>query len=525
MRPSVVMAVLLMSLMSGSWGCVVGPRFTRCPGEDGRAWVELDSEHYTLRTDLPPEQAREAMSVLEHTRVALLAGMWPGALRQEMAKVLVYVLADPREFEGLYPRRVRAFFYKSDTEALIVLSGPPAKWSQQYSGLSEDSSSRLNHELAHYLSTYVMQRQPLWLSEGLSEYLETLRLSDGGKRAVLGTPNWSAAYMMRSILKRSVDSVHPAVMMRRVLDWQPGLDAEAQEREIGIMYAGSWLMVHWLRHTRPERFTQYQTLLGQGVDPRVAQRQALPELESDSLDQTLLDYVRDIRAASRHQVAVPTTSTAFIERVLDDAEVHASRAKLAALGAHMAQQESLVRNRRKLSRQELKEALRLDPTGLPALSVKQQESSPEERLALARTAVSAHPDESEAWLLLAAALEPDRDTAEEREAALKKALELAPRSSYAASGLAWLYVTQGRFEEALPLAQWAVALAPWSTPALDTLAMTLAGQGRCAEALQLEQRAMGLTQEQEDSTLKTRLRVRLAGLEDGSLCRTSAPTP
>ncbi len=45
---------LLAILATANLACVAGPRFTQCPGDGGRAWMELDSEHYALRTDLPP---------------------------------------------------------------------------------------------------------------------------------------------------------------------------------------------------------------------------------------------------------------------------------------------------------------------------------------------------------------------------------------------------------------------------------------------------------------------------------------
>ncbi|WP_223751300.1 MULTISPECIES: DUF1570 domain-containing protein [unclassified Myxococcus] len=516
------LSLLMLALWLGASGCVIGPRFTRCPGEGGRGWVELDSEHYTLRTDLPPEQAREAMGELERMRIVLLAGMWPSALRQPMAKLSVYVLADWKEFKGLYPRRVQALYHRSETEALIVLSGPPSAWARRYSALSMDASSRLNHELAHYLSSYVLLRQPLWLSEGLAEYLETAQLTADGRSAVLGVPNKDATYVAARMLRESVDSAQGGGVVPGTLAWEPGLNFEEQDRELSSMYAGSWALVHWLIHERAERFAEFQTRLSQGMAPDEALRGALPELAQGTMDQTLWEYLRG-RPPPPRQVVVPPTDLAFVERTLEDAEVHATRSKLAALGASMARQAALVKNRQVLARKELDEALRIDPQGLPALAVKSAEASREERLALARTAVRAHPDDSGAWLLLGAALESDEAAQEEREAAYKKALSLEPRSIPATKGLAWLYVTQGRSAEALPLAQWAVSLAPWSPSALDTLALALAGQGRCEEAIQLEHRALGHLREQRSTEQEHVLRERLAKLADGSLCKPSPP--
>ncbi len=520
-RQGLAMTALLAVLASSQVACVVGPRFTRCPGEGGRAWVRLDSDHYTLETDLPTEQARQAMTALERSRVAILAAMWPGLLGRPMSKVRVYALQDPDEFEGLYPRRVQAFFYRSDTEAFIVLPGPPASWEQRYSGLSLASSSPINQELTHFLSTYALLRQPRWLSEGLAEYLETLRVSADGKTAVVGAPHLPNIVEMGGVLDAVVDSRAKGWTMQRLLAWEPALAQREQDRLVVINYAGSWLLVHWLSTQRPEAFAAYQALLAKGVAPDAAMKEALPELESPELDGMLLEYLRN-RGFQERTIAVPPIGTSFVEEVIEHADVHAIRARLAELGARLAWREPFIQNRRKLSQDELDESLRLNPRGLLALSLKQHAAPEAERPAIARAAVEAHPDDAEAWLLLASALAPDAEEKAEQESAYKKALELEPRSAAAATGLAWLYVTQGRLAEALPLAQESLTLAPWSTYAVDTYAMVLAGGGACDAALQMEQRALELIQEDANPELERRVRERLAALTHGTLC-TPAP--
>lgn len=511
------MGALLALLATSQMACVVGPRFTRCPGEGGRPWLRLDSDHYSLQTDLPAEEARKAMRMLEQTRAAILSAMWPDVLARPMPKLQVYVLQDWREFEGLYPRRVRAFFFRSDSEALIVLPGRPDSWQRPFGGLWKDSSSRLNHELSHYLSTYALLRQPRWLSEGLAEFLETLRVSEDGKTAVVGAPNREAIREMRRVLTYARTGRENAWRMRRLFTWEREPTTGEEDRLLAAMYAGSWLLVHWLHHERPQQFAAYQALLARGVAPDVAWREALAELAPDSLDEMLFQYVRG-RIFPERTLEVPPVGTSFVEQELADAEVHAIRAKLAALASGMAHREPFISNRRKLSNDELREALRLEPNSLLALSMKLRGAPEAERPGIARAAVKAHPDESEAWRLLASALGPDPAVREEQEAAYQKALELEPRSAYAAMGLAWLYVKQGRVAEAVPLARWAVGLMPWNTYALDTYAMALAASGACDEAVQTEQRALELLQEEGDAKLESLLRERLAGLTDGTLC-------
>jgi tetratricopeptide (TPR) repeat protein len=518
------MTALLVVLATSQVACVVGPRFTRCPGEGGRAWVRLDSDHYTLETDLPPEEARKAMTVLERSRIAILAAMWPGLLAQPMSKVRVYTLQDPDEFEGLYPRRVQAFFYRSDTEAFIVLPGPPASWERRFSGLSQATSSRLEHELTHFLSTHALPRQPRWLSEGLAEYLETLRVSEDGQTAVVGAPHYANIAEMGRVLGRVQANSAGGWTMQRLLAWEPTLAQREQDRQVLINYAASWLLVHWLSTHRPEQFAAYQGLIAKGLAPDAAMKEALPELESRALDGELLEYLRNRRFPER-TVRVPPTGTGFVEEVIEHADVHAIRSRLAEFGAQLAWREPFIGNRRKLSRDELAESLRLNPTGLLALALKQHAAPEAERPAISRAAVEAHPNDARAWLLRASALAPDAAAKAEQEAAYQKALELEPRSMAAATGLAWLYVTQGRLAEALPLAQVGITLAPWSTYAVDTYAMVLAGGGACDAALQLEQRALELIQEDANPELERRIQERLDGLTSGTLCTPAPASP
>ena len=61
----------LATLVVLSAACAHGPR-PIVP----EAWHELRSEHFTLRTNLPPEEARRTIAGLEDVRAGLLAVSW-----------------------------------------------------------------------------------------------------------------------------------------------------------------------------------------------------------------------------------------------------------------------------------------------------------------------------------------------------------------------------------------------------------------------------------------------------------------
>jgi tetratricopeptide (TPR) repeat protein len=503
--------LLLALLVSSSTACL-GPRLAQCPAEGGKPWVELESEHFVLQTDLPPEQAQKGVEYLERTRAAMLAAAWPAALKQEMPLLTVHVLADPSQFERIFPRRVGGVFSLVGDEPFIVLSGPPDSWEQRFTGLSETTSSTVKHELAHYLSSYFLLRQPRWFSEGLAQFLETLQLSEDGRTAVLGQPHLDAVSAMKTLLDGVDRGVIEDFSIKDVADWE-GSNEDYADWEIAGRYAGSWLLVHWLYNTRPREFADLQNLLVQGDDPKRATLAVFPEFYTRAIHRTLLDYVKHGKYEEL-TVKVPVGALSSTERALEDAEVHAIRAKLVLLAAAMAEQGSEARL--KLAEGEINEVLRQDPQGLFALSEKMADAPADQRLPLARAAVEAHPLEADAWMMLARALGKSEAARTGREAAYKKALELSPKSVSAANGLAWHYVTLKRYEEAFPLAQRAANLAPWNSAVLDTYAMAAAGMGRCADAILAEQRALDLLQEHPNEALEKELRARLQAFSPSS---------
>jgi tetratricopeptide (TPR) repeat protein len=430
-----------------------------------------------------------------------------------MAKVSVYVFGDTGDFENLFPSRLAGFFTRDEDEPLIVLHGEPDSWQRRFTGRSEASSSTLKHELAHYLSSYFLLRQPRWLAEGLAQFLETLQLSEDGKTATLGTPHLDAVSGMKRLLEASQRGLLvEEYTVRNVFSWDKPSESY-RDWEIASLYWGSWLVVHWLFNKQPEDFARYQLMLAQGADPDSTFKKMFPELLQPSFDNLMLKYLKK-GSYEEFTLAVPTVALNFLERTLDDSEVHATRARLSALAAAIVEEGR--KERMALALAELDEALTLDPKSLMALSQKVARAPDNLKPALARAAVDAHPNESRAWVLLAQALREVESAKADREAAYKKAVELSSDNVSAANGLAWLYITQGRYEEAFPLAQRAVALAPWNSHILDTYAMAAAGLGRCPEAIRAEQRAIDLLAEHPDEEMEKVLRARLAAFSPTS---------
>src|SRR6187549_3736680 len=72
------LAVVLVSL--SALCCAAGSHPAQPPREPGREeWLELETPHFSIYTDLTELPARHMAQSLEDARAALLAGAWPGA--------------------------------------------------------------------------------------------------------------------------------------------------------------------------------------------------------------------------------------------------------------------------------------------------------------------------------------------------------------------------------------------------------------------------------------------------------------
>lgn len=126
-----------------------------------------------------------------------------------------------RRHPGLPPRR--AFFLETDTQLIVY-----AHWGEQ---VAED----LRHEVTHGYLHAVMPNIPLWLDEGLAEYFELPRDFRGYHRPHID--------LLMRLYQRD--------------QWTPDLTRLEKMQSLEDMtlldYAESWLWLHLLLETSPER--------------------------------------------------------------------------------------------------------------------------------------------------------------------------------------------------------------------------------------------------------------------------------
>jgi tetratricopeptide (TPR) repeat protein len=432
-----------------------------CPARGGAPWREFTSEHLVLRTDLPPEEAREMVREIELARAAVLHGLF--ARPPPVPSVLQAIaFASRDDYEAVSPRNAVAYYTTLDgLTPTVVLPGT----------LGSRTRAMLVHELTHHLSSFPLLRKPMWLSEGLAVYMESIGATGFRVRMTVGTvPDG------RRILKTGRIPVSQLLAWRRIA---PTWSNDTTVRH----YESSWLLVHYLVNRRPEALGEYFRRLGRAEDPAQAWKAAFPGWDPavagalDDLEGALDDYARHGKV--QYRTLDLQVSPKVTERPLPPSEVHALRALLLPRGGE---------RRPEVLRAEIDEALAEDPGAPLPVAVLARIDPRADRLPLARAAVKAHPDDWRAWSALAGALPLDAHT--ERLEALERALALAPGQPVALLELATELVAADRAKEAAPHALQLVRIAPYSPIAHEMLAQVAASLGLCVDAVRAQQRAL-----------------------------------
>lgn len=186
--------------------------------------------HSTLEL---PSQHR----LLEELRLLRTDLLQTLALPASNEPIHVYLFETEQKFDEFmrsshpnFPLR-RAFFVESDTKLSVF-----AFWGDR---VAED----LRHETSHGYLHSVMRNIPLWLDEGIAEYFEVPRGTNG------------------------VNLPHGQQLLTMLMTqgWRPNMARLESLTAVGEMrqedYAESWAWVHWLLHTEPERRVLLQQYL------------------------------------------------------------------------------------------------------------------------------------------------------------------------------------------------------------------------------------------------------------------------
>jgi tetratricopeptide (TPR) repeat protein len=437
--------------------------------KDETAWLELRSDHFEVRSDLPEADARAVVQSLEESRAAMLAVMWPGQA-EPPGKMQVVALASLSEVQEFAGDGINGFFGPDPFGRLTVVTG----------GADARGLRVVKHELAHALADHYLARQPRWLSEGLACYLETLHLDHGLHRAVVGELDQER---LRSL--QTTSSTYRGGVLNLGSEF-----AELPPREAYLFESASWVLVHYLINERRDALNAYAARLAHGEDPLKAFDAQFPDLDEAAIQLAVHDYTHAEGTFRMFTLPLGSKVYAVTSRPLPRNEALALVA-----GLYLPLPGNGGKRAEAISR-----ALQADP--LQPLALAAAGSVPAKD---AQSSAETHPDDWRAFVLLY------RRSGDAK--ALEKASALSPGNP---SVLAELSRTRGkasRANEALALALQAVALEPNNFDRLDALSWALAGKRRCKEALATELRALEVVPDEIPPAMLAQFRLRSIDLQ------------
>ena len=437
--------------------------------KDATAWMELRSDHFEVRSDLPEADARQVVQSLEEARTAMLTVMWPGQA-EPPGKLQVVALASVGEVQELASDGINGFFGPDTFGRMTVVTG----------GADAHGLRVVNHELAHALADHYLARQPRWLSEGLACYLETLHLDHGLHRAVVGELDKDRLRFLQS-----ASSTYRGGVLKMA-----GEFAELPAEEIYKFETASWVLVHYLINERRDGLNAYAARLAHGEEPLEAFDAQFPDLDEAAIQLSVHDYTHGEGTFRMFTLPLGSKTYAMTVKPLPRAEALALVA-----GLYLPLPGNAGKRAEAISR-----ALQADPLHPLALAASGSVAAKD-----AKASAEAHPDDWRAFLLLYGRSGDAK--------ALEKASLLSPGNPAVLAELSRTRGKASRPNEALALALQAVALEPNNFDRLDALSWALAGKRRCKEALATELRALEVVPDEIPAQVAAQLRLRAIDLQ------------
>jgi hypothetical protein len=305
--------------------CATGSRFmplTFAPGDPITGWLKVETPAFTLFTDLPEAQAREAAQEVASELVALRSAFgnppekWKAPLR-------IVVLQRNKDFERYFGRLVAGLTQSDASGQTVYLWGPPSTWApRNLLSASVGGQSVLRHELAHVQLNRIFGKQPRWFAEGFAQYLETLRWTERGDGIELGSPNTSAMQGYARWRDTGFDEA---------LAWSEVELHHEHEAVTGGLYCYAWALVFELVNERAPQLGAYMAALAQGNVPNAATM--FPGEDSKAIDQRVHQFMntgvfaRTTLPVSQQQVAAVLTPATEDERANITARLEAFKSQ------------------------------------------------------------------------------------------------------------------------------------------------------------------------------------------------------
>jgi hypothetical protein len=262
--------ILLSALLAGFAG----------PASADRAWVEIQSPHFTVICNGSEKQGRDAAVELERIRAVLMKAL-PSIRQDPNVPIVVFVMVDEDTFATLVPayrqrsqgNKPESTFQRGRDRNYIVMR-------EVFRGHSE---YQLEYDYAGLMGGINFRRAPIWLLTGFAEFFSFSEIKEDEAKVGLPSANF----------ERRIQSA-PLIPLQRVVMVRTSSDEYKDPEKRWIFEAESWGLVHYLligdQGAHRPQLEKYLQLLFQGKKQLDAAEEAFGGL--GKLQDKLVPYYR-----------------------------------------------------------------------------------------------------------------------------------------------------------------------------------------------------------------------------------------
>ncbi len=453
------------------WVALVAAGLGRPAAAANEQWIEIRSAHFTVLTDSNEKQGRHIADQFERMRWIFLT-LYPKANVDPADPIVVLAAKNEKAFLSAAPASFLAkgeaqwagLYLRTEDKNYILMRLDADNEQHPY--------STIYHEYTHMQLSSAAEWMPIWLNEGLAEFMQNTTILD--KNVELGQPSADDILYLRQ------NRLIPLEVLFRVDAKSPYYH---QEQKVSVFYSESWALTHYLMVTAHEKHVplidNYMALLSQHEDPVMAAEKAFGNLKQLQTGFQLYvqngDYKQFIlssaaapidessyKVSSLSQLQADTVRADILSRVERESEARAILATVINQDPNNAQAHEtmgyleLRAGKRDAARKWFGDAVKLDSKDylayyyFAALSMSQPESSDDKEIENSlRAAIQLNPRFAPVYDRLAAFYSMKRENFDEAHRLSMQAIQLDPTNVGYRLNAANTLMTMEKFADAL----------------------------------------------------------------------------
>jgi tetratricopeptide (TPR) repeat protein len=280
-------------------------------------WFQVTSPHFTLLTDSSDKQGRHILDQFERMRW-LFQKLFSKSKADPPNPIVVLAFRGLKDFQSVEPAAYLAkgqvalggFFLRAPDTNYVLL---------RLDAEGEHPFAAIYHEYTHLQIGDDAEWMPLWLNEGLAEFIQNTDIHK--KDVYLGEPS------VGDILYLRQNRLLPLPVLLKVDSNSPYYH---EEQKASVFYSESWALVHYLEVTDRQNGTHqlqdYMNLVKQHQDPVTAAETAFGDLKK--FQSVLEGYIAagDYKQFIVSSAAAPIDESSYQSKTLTEPQADAVRA-------------------------------------------------------------------------------------------------------------------------------------------------------------------------------------------------------